>query len=68
MTATVMAATASGAPATVRFRFDDALESPSRRWVQFLNGRFVPFTPPAAGESIELPAALGPFELFFGGG
>jgi hypothetical protein len=62
MAATILTRTPSGRPATVRFTFDAPLESPSRRWVRFGDGRFVTFVPPAVGESLELPAALGPFE------
>ncbi len=67
MRATVLAVAADGRPATVRFRFDAPLESPTRRWVQFVDGGFVTFTPPEVGEVVELPAALGPFELMSGG-
>ncbi len=62
MTATVLELTAEGTPATVRFRFDEALEDPRRRWVRYRDGRFEPFTPPPVGRSTDLPAALGPFE------
>ena len=62
MSATVMALTPGGTPATVRFRFDAALESPGRLWVQYRDGRFLPFEPPPVGGSLELPVARGPFE------
>ncbi len=62
MTATILTRTPTGEPATVRFRFDQPLESPSRRWVQYRDGGFVTFVAPAVGESLELPAALGPLE------
>ncbi len=64
MTATVLSLTPAALPATVRFRFDRPLEAPGRRWVQFRDGGFVPFTPPETGSSVELPAARGPLELF----
>jgi hypothetical protein len=64
MTATILDLTPAGPPATVRFRFDEPLEAAARRWVQFRNGRFEPFTPPAVGDAVELSAALGPLDLF----
>ena len=62
MRATVVELTPAGLPATVQFRFDRPLESSARRWVQFREGRFEPFTPPPPGRVLDLPAALGPFE------
>ena len=62
MTATVVDLTSAGTPATVRFRFDEALEAGNRRWVQFRDGRFLPLDPPAVASSIDLPVARGPFE------
>jgi hypothetical protein len=62
MTATILTRHSTGRPAAVRFRFDEPLESGGRLWVQFREGEFVPFTPPAVGDAIELPAALGPLE------
>jgi hypothetical protein len=67
MTATVLAQTPDGRPAAVRFRFDGPLDSPARRWVQFRDGRFVPFVPPAVDDSAELPPALGPLDLLTAG-
>lgn len=68
MTATVLSETPAGTPATVRFRFASALEAASRSWVQYRDGRFEPFVPPAVGDSQELPLALGPFEQMAAGG
>jgi hypothetical protein len=50
----VMSLTEDGRPAVVSFRFDCVLEDPSLRWIQWTGGTFVPFTPPAVGEQIEL--------------
>ncbi len=63
MKATILARTPAGAPRTVRFRFAEALEAPGRSWVRFVDGRFLPFEPPPVGVAVELPPALGPFEM-----
>ena len=62
MTATVLALSPAATPATVSFRFAEALESPRRRWVRFDDGRFEPFAPPAPGTVVDLPPALGPLD------
>ena len=67
MTATILEQTPAGAPRTVRFRFPEALEVPDRSWVQFVDGRFLPFEPPPVGGAVELPPALGPFEMLQAG-
>ena len=67
LTATILTQLPDGRPATVRFRFDEPVDSPTRRWVQFRDGRFVPFEPPAVGDSAELPPALGPLDLLNAG-
>jgi hypothetical protein len=38
------------------FRFDVPLEDPSLRWLCYKDGEFVPFTPPAVGETVVLRA------------
>jgi len=44
-------------------RFDRHLEDTSLRWVRWDDGRYSPFVPPAVGDSIRLPAPIGPFEM-----
>lgn len=51
----VAARTPDGRPAEARFRFGVPLESPELVWLCFRRGRFVPFTPPAVGEEVEIP-------------
>jgi hypothetical protein len=46
-----------GRPAEAQFRFDEPLEDSSFRWLQYKNGEFVPFTPPAVGKRIVLKAS-----------
>lgn len=56
--------TEDGWPAEASFRFAVPLEDPSLRWLQWKAGVFVPFTPPAVGERVELrqpKPALWPF-------
>ena len=54
MTVEVTELTDDGRPAEASFRFAVPLEDPSLRWLQWINGAFVPFTPPAIGESVAL--------------
>lgn len=63
MTASVTALTADGRPAEVRFEFAVPLEDPSLRWLQWTGRDFVPFTPPAVGDRIELVPELSGFGL-----
>jgi len=58
MTATVTAITADGRPAEAAFRFDVPLEDASLRWLWWQDGEFRPFTPPAVGQTLEIPAAV----------
>jgi hypothetical protein len=44
-------------PSLIEARFDRVLEDPIFVWRQWLDITFVPFTPPAIGESVVLPAA-----------
>jgi hypothetical protein len=50
----ITALTADGRPAEATFRFDVPLEDPSLRWLQWTDGAFEPFTPPAIGETVEV--------------
>jgi hypothetical protein len=54
LTIEVTAVTADGRPAEARFRFAVPLDDPSLRWLQWKAGVFVPFTPPAIGQTVEL--------------
>jgi hypothetical protein len=47
--------TGDGRPAEAAFSFSVGLEDASLRWLQYKNGRYVPFHPPAIGQSVELP-------------
>jgi len=46
--------TADGRPAEAIVRFDKPLEDTEYRWFSWSNGRLVPFTPPAPGQSVQL--------------
>ena len=55
----VTALTDDGRPAEATFRFAVPLEHPSLYWVRGEQDRFVPFTPPAVGDTVYLePPAL----------
>jgi hypothetical protein len=58
VTVEVTALTPDNRPAEASFSFDVPLEDPSLRWLFWEDGSFVPFTPPAAGETVKLPPAL----------
>ncbi|MHC4623653.1 MAG: hypothetical protein ACYS4W_07090 [Planctomycetota bacterium] len=60
MTVEITKLTGDGRPAEAAFTFSVPLEDSSLRWLQYKNGQFVPFYPPAAGESMEL-AGENPF-------
>ena len=55
MTVEVTELTDKGLPAEAAFTFIVDLEDKSLRWLQYQKGRYVPFIPPAVGESVELP-------------
>jgi hypothetical protein len=55
----VTALTPDGRPAEACFRFSVPLEHPSLRWVQCRQGAYVPFTPPAIGQTVRLEPASG---------
>jgi hypothetical protein len=63
MTAEVVEVTEKGEPREVVFRFGVPLEDPSLRWVQWRDGLYVPFVPPAVGETVTLPVPLGPTDM-----
>lgn len=44
-----------GRPAEAAFRFAVPLEDPSLRWLQWRDGRYVPFVPPPVGDRVKLP-------------
>lgn len=46
---------AAGLPLEARFDFDVALDDPSLCWFVGRRGRFIPFTPPAVGETVRIP-------------
>lgn len=54
--ATVVALTDDGRPRTVEFRFATPLESAGRRWMRGAGMGLVPWTPPAVGETVVVPA------------
>jgi hypothetical protein len=59
VTIEVREATADGRPVTVRFTFDEPLESPSLRWLVWDRGRYVDFPLPAIGTTVKLaPASM----------
>ena len=53
----VKTVTPDARPSIVEARFDHPLEDPIYVWRQWLDITFVPFTPPALGETVTLPAA-----------
>jgi hypothetical protein len=55
MTVEVTELTGNGLPAEAAFSFSVDLEDASLRWLQYQKGRYVPFHPPAVGQSVELP-------------
>lgn len=54
---TVLELTTDGRPAAVSFEFATALNDPGLRWLQWRDGRYVPFVPPAVDEYVTLPPA-----------
>ena len=54
MTVEIRSLTGDGRPRDVAFIFSASLEDPNLVWLQHKEGRFVPFSPPAVGESVEL--------------
>jgi hypothetical protein len=54
MTVEIRSLTGDGRPRDVAFIFDKVLEDSSFVWLKHKDGIFVPFIPPAIGESVEL--------------
>ncbi len=61
MQAEVLAMGEHGRPIRTKFTFAQTLESSSLRWLQWSQGNYVPFSPPAIGESTTLTAT---FKIF----
>jgi hypothetical protein len=55
MTVEVTELTADGRPAEAAFRFSLPTEDESLRWLQYKDGKYVPFDLPAVGQSTTLP-------------
>ena len=53
--------TEDGRPGEVWCHFDVDLEDPSLRWLQWKGGVYIPFDPPAVGETINLPSVVVPW-------
>ncbi len=51
----------TGLPIEAVFTFGRSIDDDSLVWLQWSNGSFHPFTPPAVGESIDIPARKLPF-------
>ena len=60
LTATVQSLAGDGRPATVLFQFAVPLEDVTLRWFRWRAGLYVPFTPPAVGDTVELPSLAAP--------
>ena len=63
MTVEVTELTEKGRPAEAAFTFSVRLEDDSLRWLQYKEGEYVPFSPPAVGQGVELPG-FNPFRKF----
>jgi hypothetical protein len=57
-------ATEDGRPIEVRVHFDVDLEDTSLRWLQWKKGVYVPFVPPAVGETVTLPSVVVPWQEY----
>jgi hypothetical protein len=51
-----------GHPIGVIVHFDVDLEDPSLRWLQWKNGAYAPFEPPAVGNTVTLPSVIVPWK------
>jgi hypothetical protein len=58
MRAIVVALTEDGRPETVEFRFASPLQTVGRRWMRGEGMGLVPWTPPAVGQTVIVPAPL----------
>lgn len=54
--AEVLRADSEGRPQSVQFNFSKALDDPSLRWFVWQGDHFVPFTVPAMGRAVSIPA------------
>jgi hypothetical protein len=54
MTVEILELTGDNRPAKAAFTFSVPLEDPSLRWLQYKDGSFIPFSPPAVGENVVL--------------
>ncbi|MHC4111380.1 MAG: hypothetical protein ACYSUY_09905 [Planctomycetota bacterium] len=55
MTVEITELTEDGRPAEAAFTFSVGLEDASLRWLQYKKGKYVSFSAPAVGQSVELP-------------
>lgn len=55
MSVEVTELTDRGLPGEAAFTFSVSLEDTSLRWLQYKEGKYAPFIPPAVGQSVELP-------------
>jgi len=62
MSIDVQALNPRGAPERIVYRFEVPLEDPSLRWLRWNEGVYEPWSPPAIGESAELPSSRGIFQ------
>jgi hypothetical protein len=56
VTVEITAMTEDARPAEAAFHFSMDLQSPHFRWLQWSDEGYVPFAPPAVGETVTLPA------------
>jgi hypothetical protein len=54
MSTEVSAVGSTGRPSEATFRFDVSLDDPTLRWFRLSKGQYVPFTPPPAGETLDV--------------
>ncbi len=59
MTVVVESLDAHGDPEQVRYEFPVPLEDPSLRWIRWRDGVYVPWTPPAIGQTERISAGRG---------
>jgi hypothetical protein len=57
----IISVTEDGRPAAAAFHFLKALKDPSLRWLQWEDGEYKPFVPPAVGDTITRPAVTIPY-------
>jgi hypothetical protein len=63
VTIDVAAVDAAGRPMEATFRFDAALEDSSLHWLRWQDGAWLPFVPPAVGQSVTLSPFSKPISL-----